>query len=75
MAGTIGIVLCRNARWRQGGDMRTVLASLDPITVNNEPCILAVSVDITEREERADALQKPFTIENLSRKVRAVLDT
>jgi two-component system, cell cycle sensor histidine kinase and response regulator CckA len=42
----------------KNGEIRTVLASLDPITVNNEPCVLAVSVDITEREERADSLQR-----------------
>jgi two-component system, cell cycle sensor histidine kinase and response regulator CckA len=40
------------------GDTRTVLASLDTITINNEPCMLAVSVDITEREEKADALRR-----------------
>ena len=28
----------------KNGETRTVLASLDPITVNNEPCILAVSI-------------------------------
>ncbi len=40
------------------GDMRSVLFSADPITVNDEPCRLAVSVDITEQEERADALRR-----------------
>jgi PAS domain S-box-containing protein len=40
------------------GDVRTVLASIDPITVNNEPCFLAVSIDITEREAKADALRE-----------------
>ncbi len=40
------------------GDFRTVLASVDPITVGNQPCILAVSVDITEREEKVDALRR-----------------
>ena len=40
------------------GDMRTVLASTDPITINDEPCLLAVSVDITELEEKADALRR-----------------
>lgn len=41
----------------QGGEMHTVLFSADPITVNDEPCILAVSVDITEREKKESALR------------------
>jgi two-component system, cell cycle sensor histidine kinase and response regulator CckA len=40
------------------GDWRTVLFSADPITFNNKPCMLAVSVDITEREQEADALKQ-----------------
>jgi len=40
------------------GEIRTVLFSADPVTINNEPCLLAVSVDITEREEKADALRR-----------------
>ena len=36
---------------RKTGEIRTVLFSADPITVNDEPCILSVSVDITAREE------------------------
>jgi two-component system, cell cycle sensor histidine kinase and response regulator CckA len=42
----------------KNGQYHTVLASVDPIQYNNEPCILAVSVDITEREEKADALRR-----------------
>ena len=42
----------------RNGEWHTILASVDPITVNNEPCMLAVSIDITEREERADALRR-----------------
>lgn len=40
------------------GKIRTVLFSADPVTINNEPCLLAVSVDITEREEEAGALRR-----------------
>jgi two-component system, cell cycle sensor histidine kinase and response regulator CckA len=40
------------------GGYHTVLASLDPITIDNEPCLLAVSVDITEREEKTDGLRR-----------------
>ena len=36
---------------RKNGEIRTVLFSADPITVNDEPGILSVSVDITAREE------------------------
>jgi len=39
------------------GEIRTVLFFADPVTINNEPCLLAVSVDITEREEEASALR------------------
>lgn len=40
------------------GDVRTVLLSLDSIVVNDEPCLLAVSVDITAREREANALRE-----------------
>lgn len=40
------------------GDARTVLFSADPVTINNEPCLLGVSVDITEREREASALRQ-----------------
>jgi two-component system cell cycle sensor histidine kinase/response regulator CckA len=40
------------------GDIRTVLFSADPVTVNNEPCLLVVSVDITDREAEANALRQ-----------------
>jgi two-component system, cell cycle sensor histidine kinase and response regulator CckA len=42
----------------KNGEWRTVLVSVDPIIANNEACMLAVSVDITEREEKADALRR-----------------
>jgi two-component system cell cycle sensor histidine kinase/response regulator CckA len=42
----------------KNGELRTVLASMDPITINNEPCMLAVSVDITEQVEKSDALRR-----------------
>jgi two-component system, cell cycle sensor histidine kinase and response regulator CckA len=42
----------------KNGEWHTILASVDPIIFNNEPCMLAVSIDITEREEKADALRR-----------------
>jgi two-component system, cell cycle sensor histidine kinase and response regulator CckA len=42
----------------KNGELRRTLFSADPITFNNEPCLLGVSVDITERERQADALRK-----------------
>jgi two-component system, cell cycle sensor histidine kinase and response regulator CckA len=35
-----------------------VLFSADPITINDEPCLLSISVDITAREKEADALRR-----------------
>lgn len=40
------------------GDVLTVLLSLDPIVVNDERCLLGVSVDITAREREANALRE-----------------
>jgi two-component system cell cycle sensor histidine kinase/response regulator CckA len=40
------------------GDIRTVLLSLDPITVNDEPCELGFTIDITERKKESDALRQ-----------------
>jgi PAS domain S-box-containing protein len=40
------------------GDIRTVLFSADPITVNDEACSLSVFVDITAREKMAMALRE-----------------
>ena len=42
----------------KAGEARTVLFSADPVTIDDEPCILAVSVDITEREKEADAVRE-----------------
>jgi two-component system, cell cycle sensor histidine kinase and response regulator CckA len=42
----------------KNGEWHTVLASVDSILYNDESCMLAVSVDITEREEKADALRR-----------------
>ncbi len=43
---------------RKDGEIRTVLLSADPIILNDEPCILSVSVDITEEEEEEKALRE-----------------
>jgi two-component system, cell cycle sensor histidine kinase and response regulator CckA len=40
------------------GDVRTVLFSADPVTINSEPCLLGISIDITEREIEASALRQ-----------------
>jgi two-component system, cell cycle sensor histidine kinase and response regulator CckA len=40
------------------GETRTVLASTDIITLNNEPCMLAVSTDITELDESREYLDQ-----------------
>jgi PAS domain S-box-containing protein len=40
------------------GDLHTVLFSADPITVNDEACLLSVCVDITAEEREADALRE-----------------
>jgi two-component system, cell cycle sensor histidine kinase and response regulator CckA len=42
----------------ENGEIRKTLFSADPITFDDEPCLLGVSVDITEREKQADALRK-----------------
>ncbi len=42
----------------KSGEIRTVLYSADPILMNDEPCLLNISVDITEREKQADALRE-----------------
>ncbi len=43
---------------KKTGDAHTILLSANPITVNDEPCLLTASVDITAREERIDALKE-----------------
>lgn len=40
------------------GEVRTVLFSADPVSINGEECLLGVSVDITEREKEAGALRQ-----------------
>jgi PAS domain S-box-containing protein len=40
------------------GNIRTILLSLNPIVVNNEPCRLGISIDITEQKKEADALRE-----------------
>jgi PAS domain S-box-containing protein len=42
----------------RSGEIRTVLLWADPIVINNEPCLLSVSVDITAREREAEALRE-----------------
>ena len=43
---------------RKTGEIRTVLLAADSITINDEPCILSLSVDITAREEEENALRE-----------------
>jgi two-component system, cell cycle sensor histidine kinase and response regulator CckA len=40
------------------GDERIVLFSADPIKVNDEPCMLTISVDITARQKETDSLRE-----------------
>jgi two-component system, cell cycle sensor histidine kinase and response regulator CckA len=40
------------------GELRKVLFSADPLTMNDESCLLGVLIDITEREKKADALRE-----------------
>jgi two-component system, cell cycle sensor histidine kinase and response regulator CckA len=42
----------------EDGETHRALFSADPITINDEPCLLSISVDITMREKEADALRK-----------------
>jgi two-component system, cell cycle sensor histidine kinase and response regulator CckA len=42
----------------KAGDDRTVLFTADPITMNDEPCLLCVIVDITARESAAKELRE-----------------
>ena len=41
---------------RRDGQIRTALVSAEVIEVNNEPCVLSLTVDITERKQAEDAL-------------------
>ena len=40
------------------GDIQTVLFSAKPITLNDEPCLLSIFTDITEREKMIAALRE-----------------
>jgi two-component system, cell cycle sensor histidine kinase and response regulator CckA len=42
----------------EDGETHRALFSADPITINDEPCLLSISVDITAREKEADALRR-----------------
>ena len=46
-----------NLRSKTGG-IRRVLFSADPITINEEPCLLSVCIDITDKENEADVLRQ-----------------
>jgi PAS domain S-box-containing protein len=41
----------------KSGETHRVLFSADPITVNKEPCMLSVAVDITTQRKEAEALK------------------
>ena len=43
---------------RKDGEIRRVLFSANPITLNDESCLLSVCVDITERKRIEDALRE-----------------
>ncbi len=42
----------------KSGEIRTRLFSLEPITINGEPCTIGVSIDITERKMMENALRE-----------------
>jgi two-component system, cell cycle sensor histidine kinase and response regulator CckA len=42
----------------KAGDERIVLYSADPVMVNDEPCLLSISVDITARQKETEALRE-----------------
>ena len=42
----------------KSGELRTILFSIGPIVMQNEACLLATMVDITERKRIAEALRK-----------------
>ncbi len=42
----------------KSGEIRTRLFSLEPITINGEPCTIGVSTDITERRRIVEALRE-----------------
>jgi len=42
----------------KSGEIRTRLFSLEPITINGEPCTIGVSIDITERKMMEKALRE-----------------
>jgi len=51
----------RNLEFRfrcKGGEQRVGLGSAEAIEIENEPCILAVIADITERKRAQDAMQR-----------------
>jgi two-component system, cell cycle sensor histidine kinase and response regulator CckA len=42
----------------KAGEIHRVLFSANPITLNNEPCLLGVFIDITDRENAEEVLRK-----------------
>jgi signal transduction histidine kinase/CheY-like chemotaxis protein len=42
----------------KSGEIRTWLFSLEPITIGGEPCLIGVSLDITERKEMENELRE-----------------
>ncbi|MBN1567950.1 MAG: PAS domain S-box protein [Acidobacteria bacterium] len=56
----------------KGGGMLAVLLSLDPIIVNNEPCVLGITVDITERKMEEERLKE--SMEYLSHIINGIGD-
>jgi len=40
------------------GETHTMIMSMDPITVNDEACLMSITVDITAREQAEEALKK-----------------
>jgi PAS domain S-box-containing protein len=45
----------------KSGELRTILFSIGPITLNNEACLLATMVDITERKQAEERIERYAT--------------
>jgi PAS domain S-box-containing protein len=66
VGGEIGRQLQENGNVRdlatgvrtKDGEIHTMLLSMDPITVNDEACLMSITVDITAREQADEALRK-----------------
>ena len=57
----------------KSGEIRTALVSMDPISINDEPCLLATQVDVTEMKSTQTALKQ--SLEYLNRVINCIGDS